>query len=694
MIPKQRDQLLNITMSGLFEHIEMFDESDKVATRQAVAVANKRFNDTFAGFLRQASTKKEFESRLALISTDIDNMVADVANEYGGDAEKIASAIKNAASMTHTATCDCDGQCEGECSCGGCDSCKCASKSKTAADDRPEHLKAQDEIQEADEHSEVPPWLKKQNDDEDQEDGGNRKSHNHLAISNPVDSFQNMQDANQMGVDVGPGSTGQNLAEAVGDVGSAVGDLATLHPIQAVGDLASGVGNVVESVPVVGDIAHSIFGSTHESFLGLDDGDIQDAVGTALDASVPGAKTLDALGLPKPSEMLGVAQDADQSAANTIKSANPLNKMQEMAAGTGAGISAVPEINEGSPEAPNSQSPASSLNLGIDSESAGSSSGNLFENPANPLRGSSNLTPAMAKALQLKEAAKPETGDKTEKRESLPTGNEDAHDGPSPKIDKKKWKPNATNPDGNLKPIDTEGENSPHPTRQMDIKQKPDYEQDTLENLKKYDNNVWEREQLPSADDNAGFEGTRNIDQPTKAAETFPNKGQVDPVTREALSSMDKAASFRTFLDDIGVGRDNFETLEDDQKSRLWDLYNNYDMPKYMEEEGLADTEEDIFDDEAPTVEEITEEPVTEEVIEESPEEVEEIIEREDEGNDRVKVVHDHDKDDDVDLLDEDVDLNDEDLDEIDPFEFVDSPDEDELKDLIRDIEGNPDDWQ
>jgi hypothetical protein len=188
-------------MSGIFEELEMFDEGDKVATRQAIAVANKRFNDKFAGFLRQASSKKEFASRLALVDTDINNMVADVANEYGGDAAKIAAAIK--ASMIYTATCDCDGNCKGECSCGGCDSCKCASKktanellpaeeacsncgnhgcehctgdpeaAKTASEERPERLKAQDEIQLAEEHSQVNPWLKKQIQDEDQEDGGN-----------------------------------------------------------------------------------------------------------------------------------------------------------------------------------------------------------------------------------------------------------------------------------------------------------------------------------------------------------------------------------------------------------------------------------------------------------------------------------------------------------------------------------------
>jgi hypothetical protein len=90
-------------MSGIFEELEMFDEGDKLATRQALAAANKRFNDQFGGFLRQASTKKEFESRLALVDTDINNMVSDVVNEYGGNADKIASAIKVTVASTYTA---------------------------------------------------------------------------------------------------------------------------------------------------------------------------------------------------------------------------------------------------------------------------------------------------------------------------------------------------------------------------------------------------------------------------------------------------------------------------------------------------------------------------------------------------------------------------------------------------------------
>jgi hypothetical protein len=594
-------------MSGLFEHIEMFDEGDKVATRQAIAVANKRFNDTFAGFLRQASSEKEFNGRLALVEQDIANMAADVANEYGGDAEKIAKAVSSTvkAAFGPTPPADEAPMCE-NCGGHGCKDCtgdpeaaRTASESdaiwdeattkfvrmhpeevapgtpaeqipseayetakyhidqdkdtilasvtshdvdsvmkaieqwfnqhfRTASKDRPEHLKAQDEVQLADEHSQVAPWLKKQIQDEDQEDGGNLRNKE-----------------------------------------------AAAHTVEKKGD---------------------------KFFVVEDEGE----------------------------EAAGPFDSQEEAYAR----ANELNDLENL------------ETEETHKEG--------------------------------------SVTPAMAKALQLKQAAKPDTGDSTEENESLPTGNEDAHDGPSPKIDKTKWKPNATNPDGNLKPIETEGKNSPHPTRHMDIKDKPDYQQDTLENLKQYDNKVWDREQLPTAKgDEAGFEGTRNIDQPTKAAETFPNKNQADPVTNISLPQAladktsawyDEDSLFRSWLSDHGIAlTDDPEDLKESPAVRaLWKQFvQDVPSPEKGEELMGAPSNEPIID-EGPIEEEIE--------IEEAPEDVEEIIEREDDEGDRVEVIHDHDEDE-----DEDEDL-----------EFEDSFDDedDEIERLQREIRENPDDWQ
>jgi hypothetical protein len=406
---------------------------------------------------------------------------------------------------------------------------------RTASKDRPEHLRAQDEVQLADEHSQVPPWLKKQIQDEDQEDGGNLRNKE-----------------------------------------------AAAHTVEKKGD----------------------------EFFVTEKGE---------------------------GEVAGPFDSQEKAYAR----ANELNDLENL------------ETEETHKEG--------------------------------------SVTPAMAKALQLKQAAKPETGDKTEERESLPTGNEDAHDGPSPKIDKKKWKPNATNPDGNLKPIETEGDNSPHPTRHMDIKDKPDYQQDTLENLKKYDNKVWEREQLPTAKgDEAGFEGTRNIDQPTKAAETFPNKNQADPVTNISLPQAladktsawyDENSLFRSWLSDHGIAlTDDPEELKESPAVRaLWKQFVQ-DVPSPEDGDdvigGPSEAPESIDE---PVVEDIIdEEPIEEDVtIEETPEDIEEIIEREDDEGDRVKVIHDHDEDED----------------EEDNFEFEDLDDE-KLENLNRRIQENPDEWQ
>jgi hypothetical protein len=726
-------------MSGIFEELEMFDEGDKVATRQAIAVANKRFNDKFAGFLRQASSKKEFEGRLALVDTDINNMVADVANEYGGDAEKIATAVKKSYEflipegpqrdpweiavnniiesygtqgespenaryhleqakdsimsqvedpydvgsivraieklygLSHFLTTAANESipCE-NCGDHGCEHCTGDPEAaKTAKEDRPEHLKAQDEIQKADEHSQVPPWLKKQDEDEDQEDGGNLRNKEAAGESlygdvfdHPSELFprkyENMSSqpfaspvplAERPGYTAGGGDIDAALEQAPSAVGK--GKEAAAHKVEEKDNkfyvTEKGEGEVAGPFDSQED-AHARANELND-LENLETEETHSEKESSVTAAM--AKALE----------LKHANDNWVNKGDTVTEDGETKKVEDIEQ---EGDEKVVKLDDGSTE-------------DIDS---------------------------------VKVAADVETGDKTEERESLPKGDEDALGGPSPKIDKKKWVPNATNPDGNLEPIDTEGEHSPVPTRQMDIKQKPDYQNDDpWEN----DNKVWEREQLPSSDDNAGFDGTRNIDQPTKAAETFPDKGQTNPVTREALSAMDRTASFRVFLNDIGMSHADFRNASDEQKSRLWDIYNNYDMPKYTEEEGLNVplTEEapegmeeapldapveDIFADDTPVeVEEeiglngeIDELPIEEEVIiEETPEDVESIIEREDDEGDRVTV---------VDEGDEDIDLNvDEDLEEfaeIDPSEFSEGPSEEELEDLIRNIEENPDDFQ
>jgi len=819
-------------MSGIFEELEMFDEGDKVATRQAIAVANKRFNDKFAGFLRQASSKKEFESRLALVEQDIDNMVADVAYEYGGDAEKIATSIKmafeamegnlinqddswdqavnyiiqtygtqneteenaryhldqvkdqilatlgpipqgatqhpvesviKAIKTFYDLTPNGDQSICQNCGGHGCAQCSGDSDQPSKfASDRPEHLKAQDEVQLAEEHSQVNPWLKKQIQDEDQEDGGNLRNKTAEINSQPI--------ANPVPLAERPGYTagGEDIETALEQAPSAVGTgkEAAAHTVEKKGDKfvvvedkgeeAAGpfdsqedayaranelndLENLEKKAGIFGDIGKAIWGGT-KALRNLNKETMEKAVienicpdcimykGTGLVegdrcspecdgtfASYATRKFIPRPGGPeinpieeynKFREALGVPPISDPTLDDEFDYDDPFAAPHDGSFGL-TPQDLVPPQKPGlvdrakdffgvgqqqqQPQ-PQPQTPAAPEPTLDDEFEFG------YEDPFAAPRKQTSVTPAMARALQLKHAAEVDTGDKTEKREKLPTGDESALGGPSPKIDKKKWVPNATNADGNLEPIDTEGENSPVPSRQMDIKQKPDYQND---DPWEHDNNVWEREQLPTAKkDEAGFEGTRNIEQPTKAAETFPDKGQADPVTRKALAAWYSEDSlFRNWLADHGIEMlDDPELLKESPVIRsLWKQFVQ-DVPAPAEGDDVIGERQDAPIDEPavdePSVEDLVEEPLEEPVeeeviVEETPEDVERIIEREDKEGDRVKVVDEGDED--VDL---DIDEDFKDIEDTDPFEFVDSPDDDEIKDLLRDIEENPDDWQ
>jgi hypothetical protein len=115
----------------------------------------------------------------------------------------------------------------------------------------------------------------------------------------------------------------------------------------------------------------------------------------------------------------------------------------------------------------------------------------------------------------------------TEKLPDRPFGAEPWSNGPSPKMDKKQWKPNALNDEGNLKVIDTEGKGSPHPTEHHDISRSTDHSRDFKEQTRG-GSGVTETETLKGTDsvDGAGFNTDKNQTQyPTR---TFGDKGQQD----------------------------------------------------------------------------------------------------------------------------------------------------------------------
>jgi len=665
-------------MSGLFEHIEMFDEGDKVATRQAVAVANKRFNDTFASFLRQASSEKEFNGRLALVEQDIANMAADVANEYGGDAEKIAKAVSATvkAAFGPTPPADETPMCE-NCGGHGCEQCDDDSDDYPEDDgpfidkyemphigddwdytsskkERPEHLKAQDEIQLADEHSQVPPWLKKQIQDEDQEDGGNLRNKEAAAhtVEKKGDEFFVIEDGDEKAA--GPFDSKEKAQARAKELNN----LENLETEETHKE-AKGKCECWDGYKRVPGTKPCAPGSCEKC-------DDHSKKKSSTTSAMERALEL--------KQAASASKDEWVNEGDTVTEDGKKKKVEDIAQ---HGNEKVVELNDGS---------VADID---DVDVAGS-----------------------------KTAAKPETGDKTEERESLPTGNEDAHDGPSPKIDKTKWKPNATNPDGNLKPIKTEGDNSPVPTRHMDIKDKPDYQEDTFDTVKKYDNNIWNREQLPTAKgDEAGFEGTRNIDQPTKAAETFPNKNQADPVTNISLpqalaekqSAMwDPGRPGRMILDalaneypDIANALDQAEGgdmqairqlvrsgLLQQAQELAFSLHefdpNNYPQPDIPAEieRGVAQGDPEAAQEYIRMFREDGGDELDAEATEPeiAPEEdMEEIIERGDDEGDRVEVVHEHDE---------------EESDEPDSFDELDGPTDEQLERFERGEEEDPDEWK
>jgi hypothetical protein len=124
-------------------------------------------------------------------------------------------------------------------------------------------------------------------------------------------------------------------------------------------------------------------------------------------------------------------------------------------------------------------------------------------------------------------------------REKLPTGDgEKVGTEPSPKIDKKEWKPNALNDSGNLKPVDTETTGTPVPTVEQDISDTAEYESQSEEGDSFLDqtDSVVDQQTLPSADE-TGQSTERNISQDGQS-DTW-STAENDPVSSEVLSSTD-----------------------------------------------------------------------------------------------------------------------------------------------------------
>lgn len=79
---------------GLFENLAATDDSAIISHRKATAVANKRVKDRFGAFLANSQDNSDLSARVALVTDDVTAIVQEVTAEYGGDAQKIEAAIR------------------------------------------------------------------------------------------------------------------------------------------------------------------------------------------------------------------------------------------------------------------------------------------------------------------------------------------------------------------------------------------------------------------------------------------------------------------------------------------------------------------------------------------------------------------------------------------------------------------------
>lgn len=126
------------------------------------------------------------------------------------------------------------------------------------------------------------------------------------------------------------------------------------------------------------------------------------------------------------------------------------------------------------------------------------------------------------------------------KTETLPDpkfGTEPWSHGPSPKMDKTRWKPNALNDSGNVKPIDTDMKGTRHPTEHQDIGQIADHTKNFQDQTKAGE----KEETLKGTDGDAGFNTDKNQTQyPTR---TFNDTHHVqDAVTHDVWPAHNKSA--------------------------------------------------------------------------------------------------------------------------------------------------------
>lgn len=496
-------------MSSLFDDIAQFDEGFLANRREAAAVAHKRVHDRVGSYLKIAKSREEYDARLDFVSDDIRQIVADVAEEFSVDHEKLADAIdevlkgegvtdlneeladapsavgeKTSSEKQDCPSCNGSGENKG----GSCTTChgtgQVESTSKASAGHKDGctcgFCKNKGNL----------PGRVDQKEQEDKD------------ASEPHDDD-----------DTGVVDKESKTAAPLDDSGQYYPE-----PDQPTNTFpCKDCGTTLERYRGQGDITCPNCGAEHNSF------------GQRLaPRSQWGEETGESYGdimNPRDPEGLGYPYEASKQADVE----NPSYYWGDDEADAGpVGAEAYP-----APEGSTCQNCGGSVkHLANDYPCPHCGEPTFQVHPELQQGLDALINPVAA----TKKAEAPRDGGGATKRVDLPTGKGDAVGyGASPEIDKKTWKPNALNVDGNLPavPEGSEMDGSPNPTKQQDlVDDKPDYEGDFLRDT----DAVVTQQDLPSADE-TGHSTERNISQEGQSG-TW-SEAENDAVTPKVFASAD-----------------------------------------------------------------------------------------------------------------------------------------------------------
>lgn len=77
---------------GLFEYLAANEDTGRVSRRKAIAIFQKRASDRFGAFIKGATSEVDHQARLEMIREDLERLAAEVGEEYGVSAERLADA--------------------------------------------------------------------------------------------------------------------------------------------------------------------------------------------------------------------------------------------------------------------------------------------------------------------------------------------------------------------------------------------------------------------------------------------------------------------------------------------------------------------------------------------------------------------------------------------------------------------------